>query len=1433
VNNGQAAEGDSVVMTVTLSSIANQTCTPEPPSSSPSLPSEGTILFVDIAAFYGDTEVTSITFDPPRLNWTSSDIQLQKDVLVTIEGTSPSFVNITGRISGNATSYRGFVTQLVIRRPASVTITFPPQLVYANQTASVSVNISSPVAVTTNVLNFTIALSNACKWGCVEVVSQSTIVFNAASPLVQAFLLVWKSANNFASVFTVEVTITPGGSAMNEYNFSSTVTKQGITFSPKEKIYYSVPKFIFSQLPFTFNMTLSSPPDPSTYINLYFTSSPPLLQVIWTSQSPLSQSLSFAPPYLSSNGGYPDYVSVTLTLAGSDFSAVNKYEAPLTLVFPVYTQLTVLRNASLTPAMRPQQVVGPANSQTVALYISRAPLRAFSLTIVANEDTSAMLTFTPTTFVWTNCSSCSLERQLTVTGNAPGTASNLGFLVESTLPQEIAAVDPNHDILPASLQIVDLYTLAFSGSFSQLFVGADNAQPINVSLSNAPATPVNISVTFSADGAATFSPSMYVVFTPKTGVLWQLVNMTGVAPASGVVTVQKVSGSEFNSLAEGYLSVDILPIVAVTIFYGGQPINATLPGESPCLLASDSLSSFDLTISSIEAATYSLGVVVPSGPSPQHAVILLNSSLTFGTLGNTAPTKSFFIAAVAKIRTPFALIVSLNTTTAPRSRFHPSYNISCAVEADSTMLVTNFPPVLYAGSANAAVFEVAPVPPPTGVSVLMGNLDANCVNVNVTPTRQLLWTSAMTTPVDVRLQGAYEPNSQCTVQITKDSTLMRTQVAPFIPPNFFLLYTLSVTVSPAPEVILVSPAPDAVIPIGTIRSNDIPFKVTILNGALNTTSIGPPVIVSAQDSDYTQIIERYAIVVVVASTPAEEPGGFQSLGTPASFIKYDVTDSTQLVVEIGPTPNLVLVNDETVTVLFTKLAFRDAVTPMNGSFDFTVQHDSSTAVASKTQISLGFVTGAAFVASMKSTSVIIQLWKANSLLQLFGCPEAQWQTDLYPFGTISNDETLAEWLRVAALMVGGVAAVYVVHFAVVFTTSFIGIEKVFSKKTREKFVGEAHPLLVSMALFHFPAAPTVLVYLFTQISVTYGVTVLFYTTEPQYRVAAFCTLLFPLLVFPYFMFAVVWKARSPQFIPYPTRALFAASGFWHHPTSPTFMRRYGALFAETRENYRWYLLLELSVAIAVGIAQGVRPSSLGGCVGQGTVITALLGIEWVCIILLRPYRFPIHNALYSVALLGQLVCAAITTDQLRYTIRDDQSEMFAIAMLFASAALLLCIAVASILRWKPSAKSAAIEKWVNEKTAKINEEDQYDVKLLPAEQQQLDQEYADDDEEVLSPSHPLYNTDCIEPDPTGIFRNDFGAIRGNEMAFSRIRKQELAKRQRLHLALLDDIQRTRDGAVRRSLSPVAADSPREAELPLIPATQPPAKVIYSRLHIMD
>eukprot|EP00658_Telonema_sp_P-2_P029870 TRINITY_DN22657_c0_g1_i2.p1 TRINITY_DN22657_c0_g1~~TRINITY_DN22657_c0_g1_i2.p1 ORF type:complete len:433 (+),score=65.41 TRINITY_DN22657_c0_g1_i2:1127-2425(+) len=356
---------------------------------------------------------------------------------------------------------------------------------------------------------------------------------------------------------------------------------------------------------------------------------------------------------------------------------------------------------------------------------------------------------------------------------------------------------------------------------------------------------------------------------------------------------------------------------------------------------------------------------------------------------------------------------------------------------------------------------------------------------------------------------------------------------------------------------------------------------------------------------------------------------------------------------------------------------------------------------------------------------------------------------------------------------------------------------------------------------------------FIQLGMMMMSTVIFNSDNASNKIGMVILAIVPVFIPPIGIHGVVWRNRSITFMPTHVQTVqnmaleddttesnkkkkakedqqaitrfFIPSGFWTHPTDPTYMRRYAILFVEQTDKHKWFLLAEYWVSCLVGLIMGFQPASRNGCLAMSAAVAALMGIYLIALVAWRPFRVPMMNvAIIGVTILN-FASVCMMTQQQRKEIRDDNIQIIAYRLNIAAEAILLIallirIGIRLVTKYEKTASKEATKHW-----ERVYAKEQLTMeKLVAAHKAHLDKgsnrrnlditeplvesgnrEDSDDggvddlfslELETLDSTN-LYSAEVPKGEPMGIFRrSDGSALTGGEIAFSPGKKRELEER---------------------------------------------------------
>lgn len=1413
---------EAAIFTVAIPAPPPDGCNGNEPFRPRQLPTATRVLRVSVSALYDGFASVGVTVQPSEFLWTSVSPSLSQILTVTPSGLAvePS-VTIVGTVFGNASSYSGFSLSLQIFPPSSIAVSFPNELVYPRELGAINVTIGRKVTVVTTSLIATLTIEST---NCTSVaVPVGSVTFAASDASTSALLTVLPAEATLVQQCQVVVSVAFSGTAQAEYIIPGAAALTSvITFVPRRRVTFALPKYTFDRTFFEFNATLEVLPDPGTTVR--FQSSIGLgFVTTWSSTSPATQSLSLVPPYL-----LPGNNIIPITLIASSPFERNRYED---VSFIALTTLTKLSLSLVHAPIRFYQVIGEDNSQTVSFKLSRPPLiesdvvAQVRLTSVVNS----LLLLSPSQFVW-SWNDTSLERSLTVVGNALGSAQGLQFVFYSNFSLELGVPDASNAILPSNMTIVEHYRLTASPLASTMYVQPPNQQILNITLVvpsyASVSTELVVNITFTLVGALNITPQQVTFGTVKRGPQSFLVTVVGRSPGIGRVVLLPTFTPEVSTVVPTFDTMEIRPLIRFDVIYDGTTVSNT----SNTTLQSNDVHSFGLSMSSFATnvtARVSISRVLALDGTPVE-MFTLNGSVALGQFVGVVVTphtfifdstnvetlsRVFTVACYARFGAILVFNISWSNTTRPQV-FSAGYEVTVRVPPDWRIVLGNFPSIIYEGVKNAVPFVVNLIDPLTShiaqsstiaasprstVSVLMApSRDCDYI-VAVKTQRELLWTEALFSSPVVMVNGTTNSSRSqtCTVQFSLSSPLasLFALLEPAVNTSRrFLLLTNTTAVMPAPVL-------HGDLSVHTsnamLRATSQEFLVFVRNGTFSKLLNVSPVQTESQEGSY-------AVIVTTDATLDVEPLGFMSSAVSRGpTVSIVVINATAIKVTLHAVPGLTLIEKRRIRIEFLRGAFSPQAYPSPNApvaMDIYVTKYVSDIITKNIQIGVGVATSLSLLfAGFAAPSVSMLLFQPNLVLQAFHCPDDTWQEYIFPFGTFQSlhDTSLDGWMTVAASSSALVGVVIGIHLAVVFVIHLIGKEP-FKKKTLQKYAKVANRFTVVAAVLHFPTVPCVIIFAFGMPVVWYCGVTLINSTAAGYRVISLLLMSVFVLVFPFLMHGVVWRSYSLEFIPYKKfHHILGPCGFWWHEENATYLPRYWVLVQETRRNTRWYLLAQYLGLSFVSFTLAVQPNTISGCTIRAAVLAALFGIGLVALVLLRPFRIVLINYLYMLAFALQFAACVVLTRASVDSIQDTVLLQLARALVILHTAALMLLALAGVFSRcfaKPVPKAVAKLEYRQEQrrknqvfAAEIDFGEASNGQIIHDEGEDLDP-IDEDGEDILHPGHPLYDRDQLPDAPqAGHFRRgNIGYVTGAEVAFSPSRKKELAQRTQLHHQMLDE-----------------------------------------------
>jgi hypothetical protein len=1414
---------------------AAQDCDPSVANLPRQLPTATHALALSVEALYDGYASVGATLQPSTFVWTSDSLTaLSQFLTVTPTGlTLEPSITIVGTVFGNASSYVGFSIPLQILSPANITVLFQTSKVFPKEAAFINITLDRRVTVTTDQLVATLQISDT---NCTSVsVQVASVAFTASDSGVTAALQFQPAEATLIARCYVDVSVELSGSALAEFNIPE-VLNATVTFVPRRRVTFSLPKHTFDRTFFEINVTLEEAPDAGQTVRFQSTlglgTSP-----TWSSSTLVTQSISIVPPYL-----LPGNNTIPITLIGSSVFEQNRYEEVPPLVVQTLTKLTL---GLIGAPIRYYQVIGEENYQTVSFTLSRAPLvesdvvAAVQLTSVVNS----LLVFTPQQFRWSSNDS-SLVRSMRIVGNALGSAQGLQFVFSSNFSLELGTPDASSVILPSNMTIVEHYRLLASTLSSVMYVNTVNMQVLNITL-DVPSfatvsRPLVVNIVFSLAGALNITPAQITFSDSAKGPQSKLVSVSGINPGFGSLSLEPLFTAETSTVVPGFDTMEIRPLIRFDMVFNGM----TLPTASnqTASVSNNNINTFTLSMSSFAAnvtarvlilsvysldGSHELPTYTQNGSlalGDDIAVLISPYEFAFNTANVASLTRAFTVSCFAKAGARVVLSVSWNDTTLARV-FSAPYTTVLSLPSDWSLQLGAFPSGVYDGVLNAVTFSVVLIDvstsraanasviassPRGSVSVAMAPR-ANCAGIiTLSPQRALLWTEALSSSPMVVMNSTV--NSSRSVSCDIDFYM----VSPLTP----LFSQLEPTVNVSRRLLMVSSRTEPraspllrgvmqyVVTTNTLRVNDQRFTINVMNSSFRNctnaslcTNYMSPVVLFGQDSS---VQGTYAVVVSTDASIDDEPAGFMSadvIGSAGPLSIVFVND-TQIVVVLRSLPGLTLISDRTLRVQFMDRVFSPSAYPSTNAsvaLTITVTKYVSDIVTPAIRRGVGIAsTASLLLAGFAAPSVSMLLFQPNLILLAFQCPNPVWQEDVFPFGSIQdvNDEALDQWMTVAASSAAVVGVVVGLHFIVVFIVHVVKKGR-FNKVIEQKYSKVTNRFTVTAAVLHFPTAPCVFIFYAAMPVVWYCGVTLINSATAGFRVISLLIMIVFVLVYPFLVHGVVWRSFSLEFIPYKTfHSLLGPSGFWWHEENATYLPRYWVLVQETRRNTRWYLLAQYIGLVLVSLVLAVNPSTKAGCTVRAAVVTSLFGIGLVSLAFLRPFRIAIMNYLYIISFAAQFAAWVVLTRVSTDSIQQTALLNLALGLVYMHVAFLLLLPQVGVFcRFfaKPGSKSEArIAYRVEQKRKNRRTLEDADFGGLDRTEGLLDEGeellQTDDDEEELHPGHPLYDREELPSKPqAGQFRRGAkGFITGAEAAFSPSRKKELVFRSQLHNELLDE-----------------------------------------------
>ena len=1384
--NGQVA----VNGTLGLSTLDVEQCTPDGSGFSQlqhQLPVPGTMLTMSLST----VPLGALVFLPSSLTWRAGDALL-KDFVTTPTGQVTGPVSIVFSASGNASTYTSSSIAVAIRNPSNVTVQFPTAGAFPTEQLSVVVNVTQlPVVCSTSLIASLslVCLTARCSPSLVDV--SAPLVFDCGSPVQQQFTLSMQTIDILTSV---QVSVVFSGNAAGEYMWNGSVTTSSVTFFPRRTATVTYPDYIFVSSPFVFNITLSDVPDSGTTVH-FRAAGYQLTQLVFSSTSPNTQSMSLVSPYM------PESAYLNITLVGSTNQETNRYD-PIEAKY-ITVREKVSMNLFQSTTLRTSQVIGRLNNQTVRFVISRKPLFAFTATMTSTSPVANLLEFSPPSVTFTP-DDTDLSATVTLWGNAIGSATNVRFVLDG-FADELAPPDPQHKILPLLLTILPLQTVKFNGTFSSMYVGANNNMTIAVFISIPCNLPVVVALNFSFSWAAQIEPNQ-VVFDPSVASQSRNVVITGLNATTGFMIVSLVSGPEFSPVVDGFMEITIIPRITATIYRSGTQI---MP-NSTVFLRSDAFTTFDFSISSIDLqddGLYNLSIVrsLAAASCSDACYLLVNDSFVFYSAQSINAGKpsegfgrSFGIATAAKVADNFTLVVK----AVDSPKFAPGFSVYFRVAPEPVLNVTA-PSSLYDGPLNAKVFTVSIsyVLPGTTFQYTMSN--KSCDSVSIVAARDMSFSQAIMKPVPVTVACNYS-SALCELSFRKIPFLKAFPafLATF-PTDFFLLTTSTISLRRSPVITplnLTSAGIPVTLPFRFVQRGQQVLMANIVGGQRLRPYVNfTYALLYAFDTHGIQAAQQTAdIIITTTSSVDAEPKGLLSLQGQANLFNLTLGNQTQFAMSIGPLAGLLLVENEVVTVTFTNNAFDEKEFPDRAAsgFSFVIEKYIASIVASSDLILVGSLTLGAFAAiPLASPALIPQMYKANTLLQLFACPNGQWFTEIWPFPSLDSEpDTLPTWVTISVSATGGVLLLTVLHFAAVVATYFF---RRITQTTAITTVTQSGEVAAETSTgfstlcgnMHFPAAPFCVIMAVAQPVTTFSFATLYYSTLPAHRILGFLCASLSCIVFPACFHGIVWRSRSLLYINYLNSSSywFLPSGFWDHPTSATYIARYWPLFSDLRQNFRWFVLADyLAMMVTAGV-MAVQPSSQAGCVSKVATICAIVLFQFFGAVFLQPYRFRYLNVMFALIFGLQFAGLVMLANQVNQQIRDDVSQTQSLRIFTASSALLLVTSLSTIIaRCIPhESKAAARRRFYHERELHVDSDEELGI-IERHEIQPPIIHLSDSDGEADPVAQKLADELASMPAssrtrrPVGLFRSGRqGYLKGGERSFSPSRRRQLIERDQL------------------------------------------------------
>lgn len=121
------------------------------------------------------------------------------------------------------------------------------------------------------------------------------------------------------------------------------------------------------------------------------------------------------------------------------------------------------------------------------------------------------------------------------------------------------------------------------------------------------------------------------------------------------------------------------------------------------------------------------------------------------------------------------------------------------------------------------------------------------------------------------------------------------------------------------------------------------------------------------------------------------------------------------------------------------------------------------------------------------------------------------------------------------------------------------------------------------------------------------------------------------------------QAALADYVPAPLAAYLAGDTAGGAKSRTGFLRMWGGLFRHYKEDTYWFLVVECTVSLIVGVMDGWKPFDGNGssCFGQSSVLLAVFGLYFALLVVFRPHLVPLDAGLVLLTALLLLVGSAL------------------------------------------------------------------------------------------------------------------------------------------------------------------------------------------------